>query len=419
MDFCRSYTDCFDVARRNVGVQARRYLNGLLVKAPRKNLERMEEYVEGFDYQSQQQFLSDSPWSHREVVDRAARDVSAVMGGPDCGLIIDESAFAKKGDKSAGVARQWNGRLGKVDNCQVGVFASLCDGASGSLVDARLYLPEAWTSDPGRCARAKIPEADRTFRTKPEIALEMVEHASELGLEFGWTGFDAVYGASDKLLLGIHRMGREFVGDARSSRTVRRRGRAGRPVRMASLFARLRKWREVDVRMGEKGMLRVRARAVRAWIGGADGFMGWAVCVRDEAEGRTCYFLSNAPADTPLEALVRRHAVRSWIERNFQDGKTSLGMADYQVRGWRGWHHHMAMVALAMLFLLRERRVHMVDMDLLSCTDVVELLDVFLPRRDATVEDVLRNIERRHQRRRAARDRAQAKQSPDQVILTE
>ena len=126
------------------------------MKAPRKNMERMEEYVEGSDYQSQQQFLSDSPWDHRPLMNRVAQEVSSVLGGANTALLIDESGFAKKGSKSAGVDRQWNGRLGKVDNCQVGVFAALSNGATCGLIDAQLYLPESWTDDPQRCSEATL-----------------------------------------------------------------------------------------------------------------------------------------------------------------------------------------------------------------------------------------------------------------------
>jgi hypothetical protein len=152
-----------------------------------------------------------------------------------------------------------------------------------------------------------------------------------------------------------------------------------------------------------KGTIRVDACARRVWFWNGKEKQArcwWAVCVIDEASGDTKFFVSNAPANTPLEELVRKHAVRYWIERSFQDAKTSLGMADYQARGWPAWHHHMAMVMLAMLFLLRERRVHLQEIELLSCQDIVELLNVLLPRRDASLEIILQQIAIRHRKRR-------------------
>ncbi|CAN5500515.1 hypothetical protein BH09VER1_BH09VER1_53460 [soil metagenome] len=162
-------------------------------------------------------------------------------------------------------------------------------------------------------------------------------------------------------------------------------------------------WRRVNIREGNKGTIRVDACARRAWFWNGEEKLPrcwWAVCVIDEASGDTKFFVSNACADTPLEELVRKHAVRFWIERGFQDAKTSLGMADYQARGWPAWHHHMAMIMLAMLFLLRERRVHLVEIELLSCQDIVELLNVLLPRRDASPEAIISQIEIRHRKRR-------------------
>lgn len=430
MSFSGDYVRYFDVARRNVSDKACNYLCGLLMKAPRKNMERMEEYVDGYDYQSQQQFLSDSPWSHRALMDRVALDTGSLLGGARSALIIDEAGFEKKGVKSAGVARQYLGRLGKVENGQVGVFAALSDGTSGGLVDARLFLPEEWTEDAERCEAAKIPESERKHRSKPQLALEMIVHAEALGLEFGWVGFDALYGSTPWLLRAIEDRGRIFVGDARSNARVylanpepylpenvpgagRKHTRLkarGEAVELAELFAHgQRQWKEVLVREGTKGAIRVSACAERVWCWDSKEKQArcwWAVCTVEDSTGETKFFLSNAPASTTLEELVRKHAVRFWIERAFQDGKTSVGMADYQARGWPAWHHHMAMVMLAMLFLLRERRVHLVDVEMLSCQDIVELLNVFLPRHDLTLNAVIKNIERRHRKRRDASDSA-------------
>jgi len=448
MEFASDYRRYFDVARRNVGDKARRYLTGLLMKAPHKNMERMEEYVEEYEYQSQQQFLSDSPWDHRALMDRVACDAGELLGGADSALLIDESGFAKKGDRSAGVARQWNGRLGKVDNCQVGVFAALSDGEGSALIEGRLYLPECWSEDPKRCREAKIPESERQYRSKPELALEMIRRAVDLGLEFGWVGFDALYGSTPWLVREIEDMGRIFVGDVRNNFPVyeedprpylpRRRGGRGRrfvkrrarcesrPIAEVFVEDPDLQWEEIAIREGTKGTLRVSACRKRLWLW--DGQekrprCWWAVCTYDEATGETKFFLSNAPEAVSLGELVRRHAVRYWVERGFQDAKSSLGMADYQARGWVAWHHHIAMVMLAMLFLLREKKLHMVEVEMLSARDIVELLDIFLPRRDLTLEAVVRNIERRHRKRREAiesarRSAEKKRDASDPTVLT-
>jgi SRSO17 transposase len=147
------YTRYFDVFSDNVASQARCYLSGLMMKAPRKNMERMEEYVHECEYQQVQQFLTDSPWDDRILQCRIGKDTNAELGDKDAVIAIDESGFTKKGKKSVGVARQWNGRLGKTDNCQVGVFASLIKGRYGNLIDKRLYLPKEWINDEKRCER--------------------------------------------------------------------------------------------------------------------------------------------------------------------------------------------------------------------------------------------------------------------------
>ena len=306
---------------------------------------------------------------------------------------------------------------------------------NGQRADRRtpLPLPESWTGDPGRCREAKIPEAERVLRTKPELALESIRHAVDLGLEFGWVGFDAFYGSTPWLLREIDDMGLVFVGDVRVNAPVyledprphppQGRGRKSArprtdaeslPISEAFCEDCAIQWEEVPIREGAKGELRVSACRKRVWLwdGRSDGARcWWALCTFDEASGETKLFLSNAPESATLGELVRRHAVRFWVERGFQDAKTSLGMADYQARGWVAWHHHMALVMLAMLFLLLERRVHMVDVEMLSCQDVVELLNILLPRRDLTLDAVVANIGRRHRKRRDAIDSARRRGS--------
>jgi SRSO17 transposase len=434
MNLCASFSDCFRAARHDLAPKARRYVVGLVMKAPRKNMERMEEYVEDYDYQAQQQFLSDSPWEHRPLIERVAKEVGALVGGEDSMLLIDESGFAKKGNKSAGVARQWNGRLGKVDNCQVGVFAALSDGRRASLVDARLFLPESWTSDAGRCEEAKIPEAERQARSKPELAWEMIRQALAQGLRFGWVGLDSLYGHAPWLLREIENAGLLFTADVHRDQRVyihdpapylpRRKAGLGRKftalrarsesVEIAGLFAAApsRQWSAVQVRAGTKGPVKARACRRRVWLWDGQEKQGrpwWAVCFIDGVTGERKYFLSNAGEKVALRTLVQKRGTRYWIERCFQDAKTSVGMADYQARGWIAWHHHMALVMLAMLFVLRERKLHEREVDLLSYQDIVELLNVYLPRADRTKEAVLESMRHRHAQRRAAIESARRK----------
>lgn len=427
MDFTAMYREYFQTSHLNAADKARGYLTGLLMKSPRKNMERMEEYVQDYDYQNQQQFLSDSPWDHAKLMKRVGRDVDELLGGSESALLIDESGFRKKGVKSAGVARQWNGRDGKVDNCQVGVFAALSNSKGASLVDTRLYLPESWTSDDERCRLAKIPADKREYQAKTQMAWEMIEAAMENGLRFSSVNFDALYGSTPWLLRKVEDAGLLFFGDVRTNQQVfvedpkpylpRRKQKTGRKftqlrprsesVEIGDLFANAspEQWQRIKVREGTKGTITVTACRMRVWLWDGEekkARQWWAVCYRDSPNGELKYFLSNAGEKASLAALIRKHAMRFWIERCFQDGKTSTGMGDYQARGWIAWHHHMALVMLAMLFMLRERIRYKVSVELLSCQDIIELLNVYIPRKDTTVEAVIKNINERHRKRRAA-----------------
>ena len=440
MTFCETYRSYFCVARHNASEKARSYLAGLLMKAPRKNMERMEEYVAAYDYQAQQQFLSDSPWDHRALIARVGREVDVLVGGPESALVVDESAFGKKGEKSVGVARQWNGRLGKIDNCQVGVFAGLSDGQRCGLVDLRLYLPERWAAVPQRCEAAKIPLTERTCKSKAELALEMVNAAAANGLRFGWVALDSGYGKLPWLLRAIDDLGRRFVADVARNQTIyqedprpflpRRTQRLGRKyihrqsrvegVDIQAFFEKLpaAAWHRVTIRHSTKGPLRVQACRRRVWLWDGEEKQArrwWAVCIREAATGEIKWFLSNAMQGASLTTLVTKHAIRFWIERTFQDAKTSAGMADYQARGWLAWHHHMTLVILALLFMLRERKLHHRDIELLSCQDIVELLNLYLPRADTTEDAVLRNLQRRHLKRRLAIQSAQQRRGGSSV----
>lgn len=383
----------------------------------------MEAFVEDFSYQNQQQFISDSPWDHDKLFKQIASDVDQVLGGPNSVLLIDESGFEKKGKMSVGVGRQWNGRLGKVDNSQVGVFAALSNGQTASLLSTRLYLPESWTDDPERCERAKIPEAKRVYHTKIELAWEMIEEMLANEVRFGWVAFDALYGNSPWLLRKVETAGLLFAADVHSDQQFyledpapyvpAPKGNKGRKpkklrtdvrgTKIEAAFTALPadQWEEITVRTGTKGTIAVQAARMRVWFWDGEENAAkhwWAVCFRSGSE--TKYFVSNAAETVSLTTLVRQHAARFWIERCFQDAKTSLGMADYQARGWIAWHHHMALVTLAMLFFLQERQLHKQCLELLSFTDIVDILDHYLPRTDRTEAGLFRNIEERHRKRR-------------------
>jgi SRSO17 transposase len=378
------------------------------MNAPRKNIERMEESVEGCNYECAQYFISESPWDHRAVLNQVALDVSDLLDKGERVLIVDESGFAKKGKASAGVGRQYNGRLGKVDNCQVGVFAALSDGNQSSLVDARLYLPEEWTKNPSRCEKAKIPDHAREFKTKIELAEDIILNINNLGIKYDWVCFDAFYGASAALLHKISDLNLFFIADVRCNQPVQCVTETiAKAQQIETLFfgGEQSDWEAVKIEYldGPKIIHACRHQIRFSDVEGGVIRTGWAVCICDPADDTNSYFLTNFAADISLAELVRRHTRRYWIERCFQDAKSSLGMADYQVRGWMAWHHHMAMVALAQRFITEEKVSHCKTIKMLSVGDIVAAFTVLLPRKDTTIDQVIGIISRRHYKRLCVR----------------
>jgi SRSO17 transposase len=435
-EFHARYSGFFVTQTRNVVEVAKQYLLGL-IQSEKKNMERMAEVVPNCNDQAYQHFMSQSPWDHRAVLGQIAFDVDTALGdSKDCFLIIDESGVAKKGKKSVGVARQWNGRLGKVDNCQVGVFAAMGCGDEVSLINERLYLPQEWVDSQERCDEARIPEAERVFRTKAQLALEMVRDARGQGLRYHWVGLDGGYGKEGWLLRSLDRDGETWVADVHCDQAVyledpkpvvpERHSPKGRvPSRLVAQTPSVRvdhwaaaqpesDWKKVIVRESTKGTLAVEVlhRRVWLWDGEESAAHCWHLIVRREiASPREIkYSLSNAAEATTTERLAYQQAQRYWVEQALRNAKSEVGLGDYQLRLWQGWHHHMAMVMLAMLFMLEVRREHNSDLSLLSCRDIVEVLRVLLPRANTTFDDILRQLEERHRRRQSSIESAYARQ---------
>lgn len=397
-------------------------MSGLLV-ADKGNMLRMEEAVSGADEQALQHFLSNTTWDEEAVMAQVARDVDGYLGGQaDSCLILDESGFPKKGEHSVGVARQYCGQVGKIDNCQVAVFGVLSCGERASLVDGRLYLPKEWIGDRKRCRKAGIPAGEyRTERTKHSLALEIVRAAKARGLRYRWVGCDAFYGKSPAFLRALQTLEQTFVADVHKNQVVYledpcRAGAKPKGVRVDEwMQARPAKaWKRVEVRSTTKGLLRVEVlhQSVWVWDGHEEEAQRWRLLVRREVDCPTkiAYVLSNAGNDVTVRRLAYMQAQRYWVERVFEDAKNEAGLGDYQVRGWRPWQRHIALVAMAMAFLLQERIAHLSDLPLLSCRDVTSVLKQVLRGRQMTPEDIARQMERRHRRRQQAIDSAYSRQ---------
>jgi SRSO17 transposase len=427
---------------------AQRYLHGL-AQAEAATFAAMAAVVEEGCEQQFQHFISNAPWRHESVIAQIGRDADRLLGGkPDSALILDESSFVKQGDRSVGVARQWCGRLGTVDNCQVAVFAVLTDGTRHTPVDMRLYLPQRWIGDPARCDRAEIPTEARTMRSKTDLALEMVRAARARGMRFGWVGVDGGYGKEPAFLRALDDMGETFVADVRATQRVwteppglhvpapqSTRGRMpskqqaavdGTPVEKLVAGFGADDWKRCVLRESTRGPLRVDIAHRRVWVWDGEEATArcWHLIVRREigAPKKIKYSLSNAPADTPLERLAQMQGERYWVERAFEDAKGECGLADYQAvgdrareGGWRAWHHHVTMVMLAMLFIAEQRVAHQPGLALLTPRDIVEMLKETLPRKPQGKETLVDQINQRHARRRSAiqsRYRSQRRPAP-------
>ena len=359
------------------------YLKGLLACPERKSIEPIALNVGTGQVSGLQKFLNIAPWAYDnvqaelqslfadELVPSAARTPTGVVG------VLDESAFAKKGTHSVGVARQHNGRLGKEDNCQVGVFLIGVTPAGMALLDHRLYLHGSWYDGPDaadRRAKVHVPEG-LPFRTKPQLAAELVRNVAVLGVvTLDWVTADEEYGKNGELLDELEGLGQRYVMEVPTTTTVwtvdpascvpEYSGRGQPPKRparesvrsVAGLAARLPAgaWRRLKVREGAKGPLVFEFAAVRAWAvrHRQPGPPIWVLIRRSlEDDPEIKYYVSNGDERTPWKVLALVAWSRHRVEDFFEDGKSHLGMAQYETRSWIGWHHHMTLVALAHLFV--------------------------------------------------------------------
>jgi SRSO17 transposase len=398
-------------------------------------MERMAEAVPDANDQALQHFLTNSPWDEQLVVEQVAHDSNDLLGGSQnsC-LLLDESAMPKKGDKSVGVSRQWCGQLGKTDNCQVGVYSTLCRGENFTPIGFRLYLPQCWVDDQARCKEAGIPDESVEFFTKPELAIQLVIEARMFGVQFEWVSADCLYGKDPAFSRMLDQIDETFMVDVAKNQTIylenpepvvpARTSKKGRkpsklkaqckPIRVDKWVKQqpFSRWKRTRVRDTTKGKLWVKILHQRVWLwdGQESKAHCWHLIVRRDANGDLKYSLSNACASTSFKRLAYMQAQRYWIERNFQEAKNQCGMGEYQARKWKSWHHHMAMVMMAMLFMLEQRLLFKDEYPLLSCFDIVCILKFLLPRRAVTFGEVIRQLEERHRRRQAAIDYAYHKQ---------
>jgi SRSO17 transposase len=374
--------------RREQREWAADYLHGLLLDIPRKSIEPMILTLKGADanaVRAMQQFLGDGAWQDTSILQRHWREVDQTLGEEDGVLTLDGSDFLKQGQESVGVKRQYCGEVGKRANCQAGVFLGYASSQGYTLLDRRLYLPQEWVEDPAYADRRRkcgVPPKIG-FQTKPQLGWEMIRAVVDAQtLRCRWVTCDEAFGRDTDFLDQVARSGLWYFAEVphdtrvwrqcpatavpawagRGRKPTRARLCAGEPqadtVTAVAASVPAARWSRQVIKEGSKGPLvadfaALRVVAVREGLPGPEG---WLVLRRNVTTGELKTYLCNATVAISLEPLVRVSGMRWPVETCFEEGKQYLGMGDYEVRSWRGWHHHMTLCILAHFFLARQQQ---------------------------------------------------------------
>jgi SRSO17 transposase len=393
-----------------------------------------------------QGFLTHSPWEAMDVFQEIqsvfAEELVPTAAEWPLGTVgvIDESGFKKAGTESVGVDKQWCGRLGKTENCQVGVFLIGVTPGGVAGLDAQLFLTEAWAADRKRRKNVRVPNEVR-FRTKPQIAAEMVRRTRAAGrVPLDWIVADSLYGDSGQFLDALEEINQRYLVEVKKTTLVwtvdparlpgktpgpKRRKKLGsyryREVRSVQEIARelsADAWPPLKLREGTKGPLVCEFAVLRVWAmrHNQPGPPIWLVIRRSLNGKEVWYYVSNADQQTPWETLAMVTGTRFRVEEYFEDGKTHLGMADYEARAWTSWHHHMALVALAHLYVTLTKRdvrheVPELTLDMairilrsafakptLSDQEAIDLIDYYRERNDTAHESHRKTWLQKHKR---------------------
>jgi SRSO17 transposase len=345
--------------------QARAYVTGLLAPVERKNGWQLAEAAGDAAPDRMQRLLGSARWDPRGMRDDLREYVFEYLGDDSGVLIVDETGFIKKGTGSAGVQRQYSGTAGRVENCQLGVFLAYASARGRALIDAELYLPKSWLADRERCARAGIPEG-AGFATKPALAQAMLERALEAGdAPVGWVTADEAYGQDHKFRRYLEKRRIGYVVAVPKSQSLGPGigyGNSGSRADAVTADAPSEAWKRLSAGEGTKGP-RLYDWAMATLephpdddLGGTGGCRRWLLVRRsltpgDDGEPELAFYLCYGPAGTTLDQLVRIAGARWAIEECFQAAKNEVGLDQYQVRRWDGWHRHITLAMLAHAYL--------------------------------------------------------------------
>jgi len=321
-----------------------------------------------------QKFVAQACWNDGLVLREVRCHVAEAIADEEGTINIDETGFAKKGKKSVGVQRQYSGTLGRIDNCQVGVFANYCSSKAHTLIDRRISLPKEWVKDQERREEAGVPKSV-VFRTRPELGLEMIQTAVSENIPFRWVGGDSVYGDSPAFVQTLRDLGKWYVLDVSSAAHVwlsepefgksgPRGGRAKpktKPIPVSEAAAELNPaaFKRITVSEGSQGPIVYEYAELKVWFS-EESYPAKEperLVVRRSLhqEAELKYHRSNAPSKVSLQRLAEQRALRWTVEEDIKAGKGQCGLDEYETRGWLGWHHHTALSMLALLFLVLQK----------------------------------------------------------------
>ncbi len=433
------YQHIFKNKTKRFFVKAEIYAQGLLL-SDNRNIEKLSETMDS-NYFQMQHFITESTWSGRDLIDQVANEVNTLLPkGKLTGLIIDESGWVKKGKKSVGVGHQYCGNVGKLSNSQVAVFAALNTGDFSSMVDARLFLPEDWCSDSKRCDEAGIPAGERNFKTKLQIASEIVEHQSSQ-IDFDFVSADGYYGNDADFARKIDELGYLYMLDIHANQSIylepteleipeRKSAKGPTPTRLKATTPSMsvtdymdaltdELWQKLTVRNTTKGKLTGYYHFVKVYIWNKtiDRIEQRLLVIRktftsdNELEIKFSFTNANMEQYTP-EVIAYMQAQRFFVEHCIKESKQILGIDQFQTRKWSAWLHQVALNFMVSSFILKEKLRNNENLPLLSARDIKELI-IFQLYKQMTDDQMYEKIINRHIRRQKDINNAYLRQNPN------
>lgn len=426
VDYLTDYQHIFKNKTKTFFDKAQLYTQGIL-RSSSRNIEQICDTLFEQDYYQMQHFITNSNWDYRSVIDIAAKNTSSALPKRKLtSLVIDETGIVKKGDKSVGVGWQYCGNVGKTANSQVAVMACLSNGDLASMVDARLYLPNDWCDSPQRCKRAGIPKDQQTFKTKLDIAYEIILHQLKLGTCFDFVSADGYYGNDMSFADKIDKLGLLYMLDIHSDQPIflekpelylpeRKSTRGREPKLLKPNIESIKvqefckgldnnQWQEIKVRNTAKGVLKAlyHFSNVFVWNKQKNLIESRLLVIRrsrtKNGEEIKYSFTNASIAQYTFKAIASMQAQRFFIEHCIKESKSILGMDQFQTRKWLAWYHQVALNIMTMCFILEEKLVNFANIPLLSARDIRDWL-CFLMSKQLTESQMIEIIYIRHLRR--------------------